>query len=108
MTGREEVDRLKSQLDEVFERAERVDRDTDTELKSDLARYLCVLVSGYVEQAVVAMVQEHARKNGVPTLIAFVEKNTRQIGSPKAERILDLLGSFDKGWKERAFRILRH
>jgi hypothetical protein len=60
MNGRAEVWRLKQRLDATFERAGRV--GSDLELQSDFARYLCVLVSGYMEKAVVELVLEHSRR----------------------------------------------
>ena len=47
MTGRAEVSEIKRRLDATFDRAE--DVASDSELQADLARYLCMLVSGYAE-----------------------------------------------------------
>ena len=98
MTGRAEVYRLKQQIDATFKRAKGVGQDA--ELQSDFARYLCVLVSGYIEKAVVALVLEHARKKGAPTLLRFVEHQTKNFTNPKAARIQELLGRFDSGWQQ--------
>ena len=99
MTGRAELDSLKKRLDAAFERTRDVDQNI--ELQSDLARYLCVLVSGYIEKAVVAIVLEHARQRGkgAPTLQSFVAEKTKFFTNPKTSKILDLLGSFDPEWK---------
>ncbi len=56
MTGRAEVDRQRQQLDTTFSRASGL--DADAELLSDFARYLCVLVSGFVEQATIELLIE--------------------------------------------------
>ena len=97
MTGRAEVSSLKQRLDATFKRARGVGRNT--ELQSDLARYLCVLVSGYIEKAVIELVLEHARGKGAPTLQRFVEQKTRNFMNPKASKIQDLLDSFDPEWR---------
>ena len=99
MTGRAEVYRLKRQLDATFKRAKSVGQDP--ELQADFARYLCVLVSGYIEKAVVALVLEHARQKGAPTLQRFVEQQTKTtFANPKVSRVQDLLGSFDQDWQQ--------
>ena len=95
---------MKQRLDVTFERAKGVGRDT--ELQSDFARYLCVLVSGYIEKAVVELVLEHARKTGAPTLQRFVERRTKSFTNPKASHIQELLGSFDPGWQQDLSKFL--
>ncbi|MBZ5678371.1 MAG: hypothetical protein LAP61_29390 [Acidobacteriia bacterium] len=98
MTGRAEVARLRQRLDAAFERARAV--GPDLELQSDFARYLCVLVSGYLENAVAELVLEHARKTGAPTLQRFVDYRTKRFTNANAQRLKDLLGSFDPDWRE--------
>ena len=76
---------MRHHLDATFERAKGSARIAD--LQSDLARYLCVLVSGYIEKALVVLVLEHARKKGAPTLQRFVEQRTKRFSAPNAHRI---------------------
>ena len=52
MTGRAEVARLEKQLDAAFQRVKGLGPAADIEVQSDFARYLCVLVSGYLEKSV--------------------------------------------------------
>jgi hypothetical protein len=98
MTGRAEVTRLKQRLDATFQRVAGI--GSDLELQSDFARYLCVLVSGYLERAVAELVLEHARRSGNPSLQRFVELNTRRFTNANAERLQNLLGSFDPDWRQ--------
>ncbi|MEK7994879.1 MAG: HEPN domain-containing protein [Planctomycetota bacterium] len=97
MTGRVEVSRLRQQLDATFARARTV-RD-DVELQSDLARYLCVLISGFLEQAVVELLLEHTRRRAAPSVQRHVESQLRRFTSAKAQRLVELLGSFDAEWR---------
>jgi hypothetical protein len=69
------------------------------EIQSDFARYLCVLVSGYLEKAISELLLEHARKNGSPTLQRFVDKKTRRFANANWEKLLILLGTFDPEWR---------
>lgn len=96
MTEQSEVSRLKRRLDATFERVK--DVGDDTELQSDFAKYLCVLVSGYMEQAIVHIVLEHAREKGAPTLEHFVQRRTKRFANAKVSRILQLMGDFDPDW----------
>jgi len=98
MTGRAEVTRLKQRLDATFQRVAGI--GSDLELQSDFARYLCVLVSGYLERAVAELVLEYARRSGSPSLQRFVELNTRRFTNANAERLQNLLGSFDPDWRQ--------
>ena len=104
MIGRAEVSRLKQQLDATFKRVENVAQEP--ELQSDFARYLCVLVSGYIERAMVELVLEHAREKGAPTLQHFVEQRTKRFANPNATRIQELLGDFDSSWPEKLWEFL--
>ena len=105
MTGLAEVSRLKQRLDSTFKRANNIGQDA--ELQSDFARYLCVLVSGYIEKALIELVLEHARQRGAPTLQRFVEQQTtKRFNNPNASRVQELLGSFDTGWQKELEKFL--
>jgi hypothetical protein len=101
MTGRSEVDRLKKRLDATFERCGKLGPGADMEVQSDLASYLCVLVSGYLERAAAELVIEHARRSGGPTLQRYVEASTRRFGNANCERLKKLLGNFHLDWRAR-------
>ena len=89
MSGRAEVWRLKQRLDATFKRAARV--GSDLELQSDFARYLCVLVSGYLERAVTALVLEHSRRKSAPSVQRFVESQTRRLNNVNSQRLKNCL-----------------
>jgi hypothetical protein len=106
MTGRAEVDRLKKRLDATFERCGKLGSGADLEVHSDFARYLCVLVSGYLERAVAELVLEHARRSGGPTLQKYVEANTKRFANANCERLKSFLGSFHSDWRARLDLVL--
>jgi len=97
MTGRAEVARQQQQLDATFKRAAGL--GADVELLSDFARYLCVLVSGYFEQAVTELLVEYVRVHSDDRVQQHVEPRLRQITNLKAQRLIELLGSFDPDWR---------
>jgi len=96
MTGRSEVFRLKQRLDATFARARQL--GDDLEVKSDFAKYLCILVSGYLEKAIAELVLELSRHNAAPSVQRFVEYHTRHLTNVNATRLIQLLGTFDPDW----------
>jgi hypothetical protein len=97
MSGRKEVHRLRSRLDAAFKRAP--DSNTDPELQADFAKYLCVLVSGYLESALCALLLGFAQRRSSGEIASFVERQLGPWTNPKAEKIIDLFGSFDQNWR---------
>jgi hypothetical protein len=74
-----------SRIDAVLSRASGVD---DLQTQADLARYLCVLVAGHLEQAVRHIYSDYA----VNRLSGFTNAN--------AERLCSLAGAFDPQWRK--------
>jgi hypothetical protein len=100
MNGRAEVFRLKSRLDRTFARMP--DPTADFELQADFARYLCVLVSGFFENAIVALMLDFAQRRSAPEVASFVERELEYWTNPNREKICQLLGSFNRDWQSKA------
>lgn len=96
MTGRAEVERHRKQLEATLARAALL---SDPEILSDFARHLCVLVSGFLEQAVIELLLEYARIHSHPAIQRHVEHHLRQFTNAKAARLTQLLGTFDDDWR---------
>jgi hypothetical protein len=97
MTGRAEVERLKQKLDATFGRALGV--QGDAELLSDFARYLCVLVAGFLEQSMQELILEYSRNSASTAVQRYVESQIRRFTNVNAERLVQLLGSFNQDWQ---------
>lgn len=97
MTGKGEIERQRKRLDAVFARASKA--GTDPELLSDLARYLCVLVAGFLEQAVIEIALEHIRTHSQSSVQRYVEGRLRRFTSANVQNVIELLGSFDPDWR---------
>ena len=97
MTGRAQVEGEKRRLDATFKRASGV--KADPELLSDFARYLCVLVSGFLEQAVIELLLEHVRLRSHESIQRYVGQRLRRFTAANAKNITELLGSFDLDWQ---------
>jgi len=97
MNGNLEIHRRKQRLDSAFTRAERL--DADAEILSDFAKYLCVLVSGFLEKSIVEVLLEYSRKHSDPRIQRHIEKRLDRLTNLKAGRLIETMGSFDPRWQ---------
>ncbi|WP_262072113.1 MAE_28990/MAE_18760 family HEPN-like nuclease [Stenotrophomonas sp. Marseille-Q5258] len=88
----------KDALDAVFERAKKIDLG-ESELRADMARHLCILVSGYVDQSIKAFTKEYVEKRSGPTVVRYVEASNKNLTNLKAEKLTNHLLSFDSAWR---------
>src|SRR5437868_11143105 len=89
------IHRQKQQLDELFKAASNL---SDIEMQSHLSRYLCVLVSGFLENTVELCLSEYSRRGTNVAVANFVSVKLRGFQNPKMSAILELLGSFNSDW----------
>lgn len=92
--GKNIVATLRAKLDATFTRIGSLSTG-DLEVHSDFARYLCVLVSGFVETALSELAAEHCRKRSAPTVSNYAQSQLARLQNVKTERLLQLMGSFD-------------
>jgi hypothetical protein len=93
-----EITRQRQWLDDLFQKARSL---PDAEFQSHWSRYLCVLVSGFLENSVRITYAEYARKRADASVADFVESRLRQFQNPKMGTILDLAGGFSQEWKQQ-------
>jgi hypothetical protein len=100
MTGRGEVARLKGRLDAAFSRAP--SSSSDIELQADFAKYLCILVSGFLENSIVALILDYVQRRSALEVTAFVEAQLDYWTNPNTDKICSLLGSFSTDWRKQS------
>jgi hypothetical protein len=93
-----EITRQRQRLDDLFQKAKDL---PDAEAQAHWSRYLCVLVSGFLENSVRITYTEYARKCANSAVADFVESRLRQFQNPKMGTILDLTGGFSQEWRRR-------
>ena len=71
----------------------------DIETQADFAKYFCVLVSGFFENALVALILDIAQTRSAPEVALFVERNLDYWTNPNCEKIVQLLGNFSSDWR---------
>jgi hypothetical protein len=104
-SGQTEVKRLRQQLDETFLRADQ-ETSPGTDLEGDINRYLCIRISGFLEQAVGsccrALVEVQARENAVTYALSHLDKAP----NPRAERLVQLVRRFSSEWADELDNFL--
>ena len=73
---------------------------SNPELQSHWARYLCVLVSGFIENSVRLMYSDYVRSRAAPEVCKYAERHLGLFRNPNMESILQLTGSFSNQWRE--------
>jgi hypothetical protein len=91
------VVRHKQRLDHLFEQTRLLSENF--ELQSHWAKYLCILVSGFLESSIRAIYIEYARTKAAPEVGNFVESRLRGFQNTNMERILQLANSFSPQWE---------
>jgi len=104
VNGHREIHRNKTRLDAVFARAK--GSFENLEIQSDYARYLCVLVSGFFENAVVDLILDYTAKRSASKVSSFVESALDRWTNLNVEKLIQLLASFEPRWRDKASDFL--
>jgi RiboL-PSP-HEPN len=88
--------RYRTRLDALFDKI--CSLSGDIELQAHWSRYLCVLVSGYLETSVVAIFGAYARDRAAPNIVNYVINKLDGFQNPNMTKIIDLSNSFNPSW----------
>jgi hypothetical protein len=91
-----EILRYKSQLDDLFSKISTL--DSDFEMQSHWAKYLCIRVSGFLEVAVSTIYKNYAKNKAAPFVVNYVDKQLSSFQNPNMEKILKITRSFNPDW----------
>lgn len=105
MAGDREVAAMQARLDATFQRVESLS-SVDLEVRSDFARYLCILVSGFVENAVTALTIGYCRERSHPTVANYASTQLSRLQNLNSERLTQVVGAFEREWREDFTRFL--
>ena len=91
--------RLRGRIDRLMAHARTT---TDEELRAELARYLCILVSSLIEECCKDRASALAKGRSAAEVARFVRSQTKRFRSPSAGNIRDFFSGFDptraNGW----------
>lgn len=90
------VDQSRKRLDFLFEKGREL--LNDPELQSHWSRYLCVLVSGFLETSLQTLYYEYAKDKAAPFVANYVDVQIGRFQNPNMDRILALTQSFSPDW----------
>jgi hypothetical protein len=96
-----EIIRHQRKIDNLFSRVSSL--SSDLELQSYWSRFLCILVSGFLEVSIQRIFREYAQTKSAPHVARYVSRQLEFFQNPKMEKIFQLIGSFNPEWEE-AFR----
>ena len=91
-----EILRYKRQLDDLFSKVSTL--DSDFEMQSHWAKYLCIRVSGFLEVAVSTIYKNYAKNKAAPFVVNYVDKQLSSLQNPNMEKILKITRSFNPDW----------
>ncbi len=91
MKGHGDCRRIEAEIKVILESS----MEVSDEIRASLARYACVLASGYLEAAMRELVASYTRKRGSETLHRYIESTLGLFQNPNTEKILRLVGRFD-------------
>ena len=91
-------DRIKSLIDNPPTIAE--GKGSETEIHAHWAKYACVLISGFIEQAVKEIVLEYAANKAAPQIRRHIEHTWPKSKNMRSDVIKNILNSLDKKWSE--------
>lgn len=101
-----EVQRHAQQVDAVLDRARSLGAIDSPEVQSDLARYACVLVAGYVEQSTKSILGEFVRVRASAEVHRYAERRLARVRNPNANDLMTLAGDFDPEWRTSLQAVL--
>ncbi|TVP55819.1 MAG: hypothetical protein EA343_24710 [Nodularia sp. (in: Bacteria)] len=72
---------------------------TEPEIKSEWSKYLCILVSGFIEESLRVLLEKYCEDKASPNIQKFVTKQIESITNCKTSRITEILGKFSPIWQ---------
>ena len=90
-------DRYKSKITNLFKAFA---EDSSPESQAHNAKYLAVLISGYLEQAIKELLLHYASEGAKPQLSKYIEETWPISKNMNTSNINDLLGNFSSKWSE--------
>jgi HEPN superfamily RiboL-PSP-like protein len=90
-----QVQRLRRELDQLYARADPRDFD-DPEIAADMGRYLCLRVSGFLEQATSIILREFCEKNSWGDVQDFALSWLDRMPNLSHGELVKLVGRFNK------------
>jgi len=92
--------KYKSKLDSLFQKGDDVSVRGDLYLQSHWSRYVCVMVSGFLEVSIREILSEYTRRHSCAELQQYVDSHLEWFINPGTKKLAELLGKFSVEWKK--------
>lgn len=93
--------RYKNTINELLEQYDAATEDESPELQSHHAKYLAVLVSGYLEQAIKELMLGYASNLSNESILRYITNTWPSSKNMRTGAINEILGHFNQSWSER-------
>lgn len=90
--------RQKQRIEWLINQARSFDGD-QLELQSHWARYLCVLVAGFLENAISEVYSSYVQSCSNEQVANYVESALGRIQNPKSQKFLETARAFNRDWE---------
>ena len=102
ITGRGQAERLGDALQDLFARYEEYIRNPDSSpaLASDLSKFACVRICGYLEQGIATLALAHVETRSAPTAVRFASSWLSRMQNPRRGALIEFIGRFNHQWGE--------
>jgi len=75
------------------------ERQSDDEVKSLLAKIICIRISGLLETALKCRISDYSDKRTPNEIKRFLSQKIKDITNLKSTKLCDVLGTFSNDWK---------
>lgn len=89
---------ISSHRQKIDARFNKVSSISDPADQGEWSRYLCILVSGYIEESLRILLETYAVNHASPYIQNFVCKEIKGITNCKTNKIIDILCKFNSDW----------
>lgn len=89
----------KSKIDNLISESSKLPPEQEF-LQAHLSRYICVLVSGYLEVSIRELFTAYAGRQASPKVREYVSTTLSRFQNPSMEKILQVASSFDRQFGE--------
>src|SRR4051812_44849593 len=73
----------------------------DDEIKSHLARYFCIRISGYLENVIKRLINSYCQGSAPQPIANFLERETKNLTNLSDEKLLKFLNKFSDNWESK-------
>jgi len=103
--GRRAIERARSRLTATFERINAIEED-ELEAQADFARYLCVLLSGFLEKAISELLLQYSKQHSGTAIQRYVRISLDRFQNPTVGNIVSLFERFSEEWRDNVKAFL--